>query len=170
MASSDIFAHFDIYSKIESQLKLKHFKSQREYSFIEEYLRKKYEVYKKNKNSNISFSDYRNLMLQELVKNRKWTANLNHRNGIYDINANLLNYKYIIFINSLILNLSINLRTLLIFINIRTINITFNFRLFYKYYLIYIINFLKTNFLFLIIFYRTIFSILFTKLIIAFKK
>ena len=116
MASSDVFAHFDIYSKIESQLKLKHFKSQREYSFIEEYLRKKYEVYKKNKNSNISFSDYRNLMLQELVKNRKWTANLNHRNGIYDIKANLLNYKYIIFINSLILNLSINLRTLLIFV------------------------------------------------------
>ena len=71
MASPDVFAHFDIYSKIESQLKLKHFKSQRMYSFIEEYLEKKYEVYKKNKNSDISFSDYRNLMLKELVKNRK---------------------------------------------------------------------------------------------------
>ena len=71
MASPDVFAHFDIYSKIESQLKLKYFKSQRIYSFIEEYLKKKYQVYKKNKNSDISFADYRNLMLKELVKNRK---------------------------------------------------------------------------------------------------
>ena len=71
MASPDVFAHFDIYSKIEYQLKLKHFKSQRMYSFIEEYLEKKYEVYKKNKNSDISFSEYRNLMLKELIKNRK---------------------------------------------------------------------------------------------------
>ena len=71
MASPDVFAQFDIYSKIESQLKLKHFKSQRIYSFIEEYLQKKYEDYKKNKNSDISYSEYRNLMLKKLVKNRK---------------------------------------------------------------------------------------------------
>ena len=71
MASPDVFAQFDMYSKIESQLKLKHFKSQRIYSFIEEYLQKKYEDYKKNKNSDISYSEYRNLMLKELVKNRK---------------------------------------------------------------------------------------------------
>ena len=70
MVSKDVFDRFDQYSNLEIQVKLKQYKSQSIASFIETYLNKYYEVYKKNKNSNISFSDYRKLMLKELAMHR----------------------------------------------------------------------------------------------------
>ena len=70
MVSKDVFDRFDQYSNLEIQVKLKKYKFQSISSFIETYLNKYYEVYKKNKNSDISFSDYRKLMLKELAIHR----------------------------------------------------------------------------------------------------
>ena len=70
MVSKDVFDHFDQYSNLEIQFKYKQFKFQNISSFIETYLNKYYEVYKKNKNTNISFSEYRKIMLKELAIHR----------------------------------------------------------------------------------------------------
>ena len=70
MVSKDVFDHFDQYSNLEIQFKNKQFKFQNISSFIETYLNKYYEVYKKNKNTNISFSEYRKIMLKELAIHR----------------------------------------------------------------------------------------------------
>ena len=70
MVSKDVFDHFDQYSDMEVQSKLKQFKFQSISSFIETYLIKFYETYKKKKNIDISFSDYRKLMLKELASHR----------------------------------------------------------------------------------------------------
>ena len=70
MVSRDCFDQFGHFSKWELQMKLKQYKFKSIYSFIETYLNKYYEVYKKNKNSNISYSDYRSLMLKELAIHR----------------------------------------------------------------------------------------------------
>ncbi len=70
MVSRDYFDQFGHFSKWELQLKLKQYKFKSIYSFIETYLNKYYEVYKKNKNIDISYSDYRSLMLKELAIHR----------------------------------------------------------------------------------------------------
>ena len=70
MVSIDCFDQFGQFSKWELQLKLKQYKFKSIYSFIETYLKKYYEVYKKNKNTEISYSDYRSLMLKELAMHR----------------------------------------------------------------------------------------------------
>ena len=71
MVSLDYFDQFGQFSKWEFQLKLKQYKFNSIYSFIETYLHKYYEVYKKNKKSDISYSDYRSIMLKELAIHRK---------------------------------------------------------------------------------------------------
>ena len=71
MVSLDCFDQFGQFSKWEFQLKLKQYKFNSIYSFIETYLHKYYEVYKKNKKSGISYSDYRSIMLKELAIHRK---------------------------------------------------------------------------------------------------
>ena len=70
MVTKDVFDRFDQYSDMEIQVKLKQFKFKNISSFIETYLTKYYEAYKKNKNTDISFSDYRKLMLKELAIHR----------------------------------------------------------------------------------------------------
>ena len=70
MVSKDVFDHFDQYCNLEIQFKYKQFKFQNISSFIETYLNKYYEAYKKNKNTNISFSEYRKIMLKELAIHR----------------------------------------------------------------------------------------------------
>ena len=70
MVTKDVFDRFDQYSDMEIQVKLKQFKFRNISSFIETYLNKYYEAYKKNKNTDISFSDYRKLMLKELAMHR----------------------------------------------------------------------------------------------------
>ena len=70
MVSRDAFDQFGQFSKWELQIRLKQYKFKSIYSFIETYLNKYYDVYKKNKNSNISYSDYRSLMLKELAIHR----------------------------------------------------------------------------------------------------
>ena len=70
MVTKDVFDHFDQYSDMEIQSKLKQFRFQSISSFIETYLAKFYETYKKKKNINISFSDYRKIMLKELATHR----------------------------------------------------------------------------------------------------
>ena len=71
MVSLDCFDQFGQFSKWEFQSKLKQYKFKSIYSFIETYLHKYYEVYKKNKKSDISYSDYRSIMLKELAIHRK---------------------------------------------------------------------------------------------------
>ena len=70
MVSRDYFDQFGQFSKWELQLRLKQYKFKSIYSFIETYLKKYYEVCKKNKNTDISYSDYRSLMLKELAMHR----------------------------------------------------------------------------------------------------
>ena len=70
MVSLDSFDQFGQFSKWEFQSKLKQYKFKSIYSFIETYLHKYYEVYKKNKKTDISYSDYRSLMLKELAMHR----------------------------------------------------------------------------------------------------
>ena len=70
MVSRDVFDQFGQFSKWELKMKLKQYKFKSIYSFIETYLNKYYEVYKKNKNIDISYSDYRSLMLKELAIHR----------------------------------------------------------------------------------------------------
>ena len=63
----ECFDQFGQYSKWGFQQKMKQSKFQSIYSFIEECLSKYYEAYKKNKKTDISYSDYRRLMLKKLV-------------------------------------------------------------------------------------------------------
>ncbi len=70
MVSLDCFDQFGQFSKWDFQQKLKQYKFQSIYSFIEKYLNKYYEVYKKNKKTDISYSDYRRLMLKKLALHR----------------------------------------------------------------------------------------------------
>ena len=70
MSSVEQYENFDQFSNWEyhySKL-IKRHKFQNICSFIEYYITIFYDVYKKNKNSNISFSDYRKIMLQKLAK------------------------------------------------------------------------------------------------------
>ena len=67
MSLEKVYEKFDLWEHQRS-MKLNQYKYQNICSFIENYITVFYEVYKKNKNSNISFTDYRKLMLQKLAE------------------------------------------------------------------------------------------------------
>ena len=68
MVTIDGFDQFGQYSNFELQYKLHQMKFNSINSFIEASISKTYNLYKKNKKSDISFLDYRTLMLKELGK------------------------------------------------------------------------------------------------------
>ena len=68
MNTSDGFDQFGQYSNLELQHKLHKLKFNNINNFIEASINKNYNLYKKNKKSNITFMDYRSLMLKELEK------------------------------------------------------------------------------------------------------
>ena len=70
MVTIDGFDQFGQYSNIELQHKLHQLKYNSLNNFIEASLYKTYDLYKKNKKSNITFMDYRTLMLKELEKHK----------------------------------------------------------------------------------------------------
>ena len=68
MVTIDVFDQFDQYSNYELKNKLHQLKFNNINTFIEDSINKTYILYKKNKKSDISFLDYRKLMLKELGK------------------------------------------------------------------------------------------------------
>ncbi len=66
MVAIEEFDQFGQYSNLELQHKLGKLKFNNINNFIENTLNKTYSMYKKNKRSNITFMDYRNLMIKEL--------------------------------------------------------------------------------------------------------
>ena len=75
MVTIDVFDQFD-HSNLDLKYKKKQYKFQSISTFIETYLKKYYDVYKRNKEIDISFFDYRKLMLKELAihRNQKMTS------------------------------------------------------------------------------------------------
>lgn len=73
MVAIEEFDQFGQYSNLELQHKLGKLKFNNINNFIEDTLNKTYNIYKKNKRCNITFMDYRKLMIKELEKhnNRK---------------------------------------------------------------------------------------------------
>ena len=70
MVTIDGFDQFGQYSNLELQHKLHQLKFNNLNNFIEASLNKTYTLYKKNKKSNITFMDYRTLMLKELERHK----------------------------------------------------------------------------------------------------
>ena len=70
MVTIDGFDQIGQYSNKELQHKLHQLKYNSLNNFIEAWLYKTYDLYKKNKKSNITFMDYRTLMLKELEKHK----------------------------------------------------------------------------------------------------
>ena len=73
MISGDCFERIDPFgqfSKWDFRQKLKQYKFKKLYTFIESCLNKFYKDYKKNKDNDISYSEYRSLMLKKLVLQR----------------------------------------------------------------------------------------------------
>ena len=68
MVAIEEFDQFGQYSNLELHHKLGQHKFSNINNFIEDSLNKIYNIYKKNKKSNITFMDYRNLMLKEFEK------------------------------------------------------------------------------------------------------
>ena len=75
MVTIDGFDQFGQYSNLELQHKLHQLKYNSLNNFIESALYKTYDLYKKNKKSNITFMDYRTLMLEELKKHKNKNNN-----------------------------------------------------------------------------------------------
>ena len=75
MVTIDEFDQFGQYSSLELQHKLRRLKFNNIKNFIEASLNKTYSLYKKNKKSDISFMDYRNLMIKELEKHKNKNNN-----------------------------------------------------------------------------------------------
>ena len=75
MVTIDEFDQFGQYSSLELQHKLRRLKFNNIKNFIEASLNKTYNLYKKNKKSDISFMDYRNLMIKELEKHKNKNNN-----------------------------------------------------------------------------------------------
>ena len=75
MVTIDEFDQLGQYSSLELQHKLHRLKFNNIKNFIEASLNKTYDLYKKNKKSNISFMDYRNLMIKELEKHKNKNNN-----------------------------------------------------------------------------------------------
>ena len=94
MFSGDCFERIDPFgqfSKWAFQQKLKQYKFKELYTFIESCLSKFYEVYKKNKKSDISYSDYRSLMLKKLVLHKMETGRIDPELEFFFICNNLGN-------------------------------------------------------------------------------
>ena len=70
MKTIDGFDQFGQYSNLELQYKLQQLKFKKINSFIEASINKNYKLYKKNKKSDITYMDYRTLMLKELDKHK----------------------------------------------------------------------------------------------------
>ncbi len=75
MEISDNFDQIGQYSNMELRKKLYKLKSNNFQSFLEEYLNKSYKLYKKNKNSQISFIDYQDQLFKELEKQKSQKKN-----------------------------------------------------------------------------------------------
>ena len=73
MVSNDVFDQFDEFSKKTQKFNYKQSKFKNTCVFIEDCINNFYEQYKKNKNSSITFTEYRKLMLKKLS---------NHYHGI----------------------------------------------------------------------------------------
>ena len=71
MESFDRFDNFDVFSRIEMQQKLKSLKNNHLYQFFEENIAKLYEKHKKNKNSNITFKDYKIQFIKNYIKKKR---------------------------------------------------------------------------------------------------
>ena len=71
MENSDNFDLFGQYSNMELKQKLFKLKLNNIQNFLEESLNKSYLLYKKNKNYEISFKDYKEQLLKELEKKNK---------------------------------------------------------------------------------------------------
>ena len=74
MVDIEVFDQLGHYTNLELQHKL-HVKFNNINNFIEASLIKTYNLYKKNKNSNISYLDYRTLMLKEIEQHRNKKIN-----------------------------------------------------------------------------------------------
>ena len=70
MVNTEGFDQFGQYSNLELQHKLYQLKFNNINNFIEASLNKTYNLYKKNKKSDITFMDYRTLMLKELERHK----------------------------------------------------------------------------------------------------
>ena len=66
----DSFDQIGQYSNIELRKKLCKLKLNNCQSFLDIYLNKSYNLYKKNKKCNISFADYQEQLAKELEKNK----------------------------------------------------------------------------------------------------
>ena len=66
MSLEKLYEKVDLWEQLSR--KEKQYKYKNICSFIEDCIALFYEVYKKNKNSNISFTDYRKLMLRKLAE------------------------------------------------------------------------------------------------------
>ena len=71
MESFDRFDNFDLFSYLERQYKLKGLKLNALHRFFEAKITKYYDVYKKNKNSKITFNEYKIQFLKEYIRNKK---------------------------------------------------------------------------------------------------
>ena len=70
MESLDRFDNFDVYSRIEMQHKLKSLKHNYIHRFFEENITKFYEIYKKNKKSDISLNEYKIQILKNYLRKK----------------------------------------------------------------------------------------------------
>ena len=70
-SSYDRFDQIGQNSSLELKNKLQKLKLTNIQSFLEASLKKTYNLYKKNKNSNISFTEYQEQLLQKLEKQKK---------------------------------------------------------------------------------------------------
>ena len=94
MISGDCFERIDPFgqfSKWDFRQKLKQYKFKKLYTFLESCLNKFYKDYKKNKDNDISYSEYRSLMLKKLVLQRIETGRLNPELEFFFICHNLGN-------------------------------------------------------------------------------
>ena len=94
MKTIDGFDQFGQNSNLELQYKLQQLKFNKINSFIEASINKNYKLYKKNKKSDITYMDYRTLMLKELdrhenKKDNKPASKNKINNSILDIMSKL---------------------------------------------------------------------------------
>ena len=97
----DSFDTFDQYSYLEWKNKLKHLKFNNFHYFIEVYIKKFYNLYKKNKNSEITYIDYQTQLVKKLEKqfknkDKKIFSNESRKNTQVDLKRiNLKREEYI---------------------------------------------------------------------------
>ena len=92
----DSFERFDQYSYLEWQNKVNHKKLNRFNSFLETTIKKFYVLYKKKKNSEITYVEYQAQLVKELeiqIKNKgkKKNSKLSKRNSTIDMILTALN-------------------------------------------------------------------------------